>query len=255
MARTPVNKDFWLGALRTEGPAFRVAVLDAGLTSPVPSCPQWTVADLITHLGGVYAKVAGHVARDVITPPDMPSGVFPTPPPDADLVAWWDEQYQRIVSLLDSLDPDLPAWNWAPQSKRASFWYRRMAHETAVHRWDAQFATINAEPIEPKLAADGIAEVLDTWLPAGRRKGPTDVPGVIRLSASDLDHDWLVRLRADGGVALLDIDTLLDSDEHHQRATVRGSASDLLLVLYGRIDPDMLELQGDERLLEALRTG
>jgi uncharacterized protein (TIGR03083 family) len=255
MARPLVHKDFWLGALRTEGPAFRVAVLDADLTSPVPSCPEWTVADLIKHLGGVYAKVAGHVGRGVTSPPDLPSGVFPEPAPGADLVAWWDEAYQRIVSLLDSLDPDLPAWNWAPQRKRAAFWFRRMAHETAVHRWDAQFATINAEPIEPKLAADGISEVLDTWLPAGRRKALTDVPGVIRLSASDLDHDWLVRLRPGGGVALLDIDTLLDSDGHHQRAVVRGSASDLLLVLYGRIDPDVLDVQGDERLLEALRTG
>jgi hypothetical protein len=68
-------------------------------------------------------------------------------------------------------------------------------------------------------------------------------------------QEWLIRLRPGGGVALLDTDTLLDTDQHHQRAAVRGSASDLLLVLYGRIDAEVLELAGDERLLEALRVG
>jgi len=255
MARTAGNKDFWLGALRTEAPAFRVAVVDAELTTPVPSCPEWTVADLVTHMGLHYQYVAGLTPRGVTDPPVPRLRDLPAPPPGTDLIAWWDEQYQQAITVLDSLDPELPAWNWAPQAKRVAFWHRRSAHETAIHRWDAQFATINAEPIEPKLAADGITEVLDTWLPAGQRKGPTDVGGVIRLSATDVDHDWLVRLRPGGGVALLDTDTLLDSDEHRARAAVRGSASDLLLVLYGRIDADLLDLVGDERLLEALRTG
>jgi uncharacterized protein (TIGR03083 family) len=255
MPRTLGNKDFWLGALRAEGAAFRVAVVDAELDTRVPSCPEWTVADLVTHLGLVYQYVGQHIGRGVTAPPEKRLKDQEPPPPGTDLVAWWDERYADIVALLDPLDPGAPAWNWAPQSKRVAFWDRRVAHETAVHRWDAQFATINAEPIEPKLAADGICEVLDTWLPAGRRKGPTDATGVIRLDASDLEQSWLVRLRSGGGVALLDTDTLLDTDEHHQRAVVRGSASDLLLVLYGRIDADVLDVRGDERLLDALRVG
>jgi uncharacterized protein (TIGR03083 family) len=255
MARTPGNKDFWLGALRTEGPAFRVAVVDADLDTPVPSCPEWTVGGLVTHLGLVYQHIAALAPRGVTDPPERRLRDWPPPPPGTDLVSWWDERYEQIVALLDSLDPELPAWNWAPQRKRVAFWHRRVAHETAVHRWDAQFATINAEPIEPKLAADGISEVLDTWLPGGNRRGPTDVAGVIRLSATDMDHDWLVRVRPGGGIALLDTDTLLDTDQHHQRAAVRGSASDLLLVLYGRIGADVLDVAGDERLLEALRVG
>jgi uncharacterized protein (TIGR03083 family) len=255
MARAPGNKDFWLGALRAEGEAFRVAVCDADLDTRVPSCPEWTVADLVGHLGVVYQYVAQHVARGVTGPPEVPVREQPGPPDGADLVAWWAERYRDLVTLLDSLDPEQPAWNWAPQGKRVSFWHRRMAHETAVHRWDAQFATINAEPIEPKLAADGISEVLDTWLPAGRRKGPTDVTGIIGLCANDLEQEWLVRLRFGGGVALLDADTLLDTDAHHQRAVARGSASDLLLALYGRIREDVLDLSGDERLFESLRVG
>lgn len=255
MSRFHGSKDLWLSAMRADGSALRSAAGEVDPAVPVPSRPQWTMRDLLHHLGSTYRWVNAHATRGVTAQPDPPLSSYLEEEPAEDIAAWWDVQFAIIITTLDALDADAPAWNWAPQAKRAGFWHRRTAHETAIHRWDAQFATINAEPIEPKLAADGISEVLDTWLPAGRRKGPTDVGGVIRLSATDLDHDWLVRLRPGGGIALLDIDTLLDTDEHRQRAAVRGSASDLLLVLYGRIDPDVLDLVGDERLLEGLRTG
>jgi uncharacterized protein (TIGR03083 family) len=255
MARPLGNKEFWLAALRTEGPAFRAAVAEAPLDAPVPSCPDWTVGHLISHLGRVYASVAGHVGRGITSRPERLSDDQTAPPEGIDALLWWDERFAALTVLLDALDPELPAWNWAPQAKRAGFWERRMAHETSLHRWDAQFAVINAEPIEPKLAADGVAEVLDTWLPAGRRKWAPEVPGIVALTATDIDHEWFVRLRADGGVALLDTDTLLDTDEHHERAAARGTASDLMLALYGRVGFDVLELAGDERLLRALRAG
>jgi uncharacterized protein (TIGR03083 family) len=253
MVKSLGNKEFWLAALRAEGPAFRAAVEAADPDAPVPSCPEWTVRQLTVHLGTVYAWVAAHAGRGVTTPPELKFRDVPGPDAGADPVAWWDERYAIVLNLLDGLDPELPAWNWAPQAKKAAFWHRRMAHETAVHRWDAQFATINAEPIEPKLAADGVTEVLDSWLPAGRRHHQSDATGMVALTASDLEHEWFVRLRGAAGVALLDTDTLLDTDEHHERAVARGSASDLQLALWGRVDFDVLELAGDLRLLEALR--
>ena len=129
-------------------------------------------------------------------------------------------------------DPGAPAWNWAPQAKTASFWHRRMAHEISMHRWDAEAAAGRPMPIETKLAADGVSEVLDTWLPAGRRNGPTNLHGVVHLVASDAGHEWFVRLRG-AGVALLDTGTILDTDDHHARAQATGTASDLLLSLMG----------------------
>jgi len=110
------------------------------------------------------------------------------------------------------------------------------------------------DTIEAKLASDGITEILDTWLPAGRRKGAADHTGMIALHATDLEQVWYVRLRG-VGVALLDTDTLLDSDDHHERATASGSASDVLLALYGRISYDALTVGGDLALLEGLRVG
>ena len=172
MARLHGTKDMWLASLREDGGAFRAVVADADLTSPVPSCPEWDLADLVHHLGSVYRWVNSHVTRAVTTKPERSRLDVEAEPPAADLLEWWNGTFDALISTFDGLDPEMPAWNWAPQSKRVSFWQRRMAHETAVHRWDAQMATGQAEPIETKLAADGVAEVLDTWLPAGRRLFP-----------------------------------------------------------------------------------
>jgi uncharacterized protein (TIGR03083 family) len=253
MGKPHFNKEFWVAGLRAEGAAFRAAVGQAGaLESPVPSCPDWSIEDLMRHLAGTYQWVAGHVGRGVTDHPGQPDRS--DAPVGAAVLAWWDEQYAKLLKLLDWLDPSLPAWNWAPQTKKAEFWHRRIAHETAIHRWDAQMAVGLSEPIEAKLAADGITEVLDTWLPAGKRRGPLDRYGVVALRATDVAEVWNVRLRG-MGVALLDTDTLLDHNPHKERAVASGTASDLLLALYGRVPFELLDAAGDKSLLAALRTG
>jgi uncharacterized protein (TIGR03083 family) len=255
VSRTHGTKDFWLTALRTDGAAFVAAVGEPDvLVAPVPSCPGWTVGDLVRHLGGVYRRTRTHGASGLIDeswgPVDVPEDA---PAVDAAaVVEWFRSELSGIETFLDGIDPDLPAWNWAPQSKTAAFWIRRTAHETAVHRWDSQLATGLPEPLESKLAGDTVAEALDTFLPAGRRSGPTDMHGVVQLNATDLGQEWFVRLRG-GGVALLDTDTLLDDDEYPTRAVASGTASDLALALWGRVTFDVLETAGDDNLLEALR--
>lgn len=255
MTRIHGTKDFWLAALRAEGPAFGAAAAAASADTAVPTCPGWTVSDLVTHLGSAYAWWRSHISRGVTSAPEQRR---PEPVADApgwpDTVAWFAEEHARLVELLDALDPETPAWNWAPQPKKAAFWHRRSAHETGVHRWDAQFAIGVPEPLEAKLAADAVGEVLDTWLPSGRRTGPRDRFGVVHLVATDIAQEWYVRLRGEG-IALLDTDTLLDTDDHHTRAEAAGTASDLLLALYGRVQFDVVKVAGDASLLPSLRVG
>jgi uncharacterized protein (TIGR03083 family) len=254
MARIHGTKDMWLEELRTDGEAFRAVVAEADPAADVPSCPGWTISDLVSHLGGQYGWVRNHLVRGMTTMPDVPrSDAAGGPAPD-DALTWWCEQFDSLVDTLDVLDPEMPAWNWAPQAKRAAFWHRRMAHETSVHRWDAQMAIGRAEPIAASLAADGVAEVLDTWLPAGRRAIEADATGLVALGATDVEYEWNVRLRG-GGVALLDTETIFDDDEHRPGAVASGSASDLLLALWGRVGFDVLDISGDEALLNALRVG
>ncbi|MEH0820283.1 MULTISPECIES: maleylpyruvate isomerase family mycothiol-dependent enzyme [unclassified Micromonospora] len=252
MSRLHGTKDFWIGALRVDGPAFAAAVAEAPPETPVLSCPGWTVADLTLHLARIYHWVHSFVGSGETSQParpdgaELPSGVTP--------LQLWQHGYDQLMTLFDSLDPEAPAWNWAPQPKKAGFWPRRMAHETAVHRWDAQLAIAAGEPIEAKLAADGVSEVLDTWLPAGRRAVPGQWHGVVQLTATDAAQDWYLRLRGEG-VALLDTATVFGHEDHHARVQVTGTASDLLLALWGRIGYDALGVTGDRTLLDGLRTG
>jgi uncharacterized protein (TIGR03083 family) len=252
MSRLHGTKDFWIGALRAEGVAFRAAASEAPPDTPILSCPDSTMTDLVRHLASVYQWVNGFVAVGTTDQPGRREPV--TEPAGVSPVDWWQQEYDRLVTLLDGLDPEQPAWNWAPQPKKAVFWSRRMAHETAVHRWDAQMAFAIGEPVEAKLAADGVTEVLDTWLAAGRRAEPGQWHGVVQLVATDAAQEWTVRLRGDG-IALLDTDTILDDDDHHARVAASGTASDLLLALYGRVDFDVLDVSGDATLLRGLRVG
>lgn len=253
MNRTHGTKDFWIGALRTEGPAFAAAIAEAPADAPVLSCPGWTVTDLTRHLASVYRWVHGNVSANSVTPPPLRSELVEPTPDETDLQLW-QQAYDELMVRFDVLDPEAPAWNWAPQPKKAGFWPRRMAHETALHRWDAQLAIGAGDPIETKLAADGVSEVLDTCLPAGRRPDHGQWHGVVHLSASDAGQEWFLRLRGEG-VALLDTATIFDDRDHHARVQVVGTASDLLLALWGRVSFDTLAVTGERALLAGLRTG
>lgn len=151
----------------------------------------------------------------------------------------------RTEDILWSVAPEEPVWTWWPADQTAGFWQRRMAHETAVHRWDAQVAHNFTEPIESNLAADGIDETFDVMLP--RRRGAVpDVP----LGAGESFHfhrtdgpgEWLVRFEPDGPVV---------SREHAKAdVAVRGPASDLVLFLWHRIPAARLDVVGDATRLE-----
>jgi uncharacterized protein (TIGR03083 family) len=251
MSKPHGNKESWLAALRAEGAALHTAVENGDIEAEVPTCPGWTLRHLAFHVGAVYQRVTQHIVRGVVSKPE-PATIEPE---EGHPLTYFDRHYNEVVRVLDHVDADLPAWNPAPQSKKASYWHRRLAVETAVHRWDAQVTSGPAEPIEAKLATDGITEVIDSLLPSGKRRGDTEgVRGIVALHAVDISQNWYVRLRGEG-IALLDTDTLLDDDHPHERAQATGSASDVLLALYGRVPFDVLEVAGDPRLLQALRTG
>lgn len=241
-----VSKDFWLAALHRDAAAFRAAASAPDAADPVPSCPKWTVRDLISHLGRIYVYVRTAVEGEGEQParPDRPEG--------DDLLPWFDEAHAALEARLDATDPQAPAWNWSQQPNLAGFWPRRMANETAVHCWDAQMVTGMAHPIEPTLAADGVSEVLDTFLPMGRTASKTDATGLVRLSATDVDRTWLVRLRPEG-MMLLDEGTVFE-DSADAQTGVGGHASDLLLALWGRLTPSTLAIEGDPARFEALVT-
>ena len=132
----PLDKDVYLGAIEREGQLLAKAG-DRNLGAVVPACPGWTVQTVLVHLGRVYRSVTEHVvARATEMIP-----FTKTPSPDGfEVVEWYRESMAQLLDALRELGPDEPVWTWS-DDHTGDFYFRRMAHETAMHRYDAEAAT------------------------------------------------------------------------------------------------------------------
>ncbi len=205
--------------------------------TPVPSCPGWTVARLCRHVGTVHRWATAAVVTGA--EPDPSTLERPGP---GDEVAYLEAGAVRLIDALRAADPGAPGWHWAAGPQVRGFWWRRMAHETAVHRWDAQSACGAPEPIAADLASDGIDELLGTLVPT--RLSAYD-GGSLHLHCTDVHGEWTIRSEAGAYV--------LERGHAKGDCALRGPASTLLLALWRRVpvsDP-ALELFGDVGVLDA----
>jgi uncharacterized protein (TIGR03083 family) len=224
-------------AIRREGEGI-VTAASMGLDDDVPACDGWTVADLVHHISRVYVRVA-HIASTRAT--EAPPDAFVVP--DGDPVEVLRDVLDDVVSALSECDADTPIWNWSNTTPHvAMFWARRMAHESSVHRFDAQAAHGVMQPIDAELASDGIDELIDVMAPrVYSRDGVTGPTGTVRMQSSDGDT-WLLRLEPDGPHRI----EVLNAPD----VVVSGTSNALLLAAYSRIDWTALELSGDADLLK-----
>jgi uncharacterized protein (TIGR03083 family) len=221
------------------------------LDAPVQACPGWDVARLVGHVGSVHrwATVA------VVTGAQPDRTALERPPREPEAIAdWFDAGVGPLADALAAVDDDAPVWNFSAYPDVGRFWPRRQAQETAVHRWDAQRAVGQPEPIEAGLATDGIDELLEVWgtMILGDRDG-IDIGGSVRLIATDGPAEPWTIWTDDGVFSVSRSDAGVTAD-----VTVRGSASDLLLLLWRRLpaDADQLTVEGDRRILDRwLRLG
>jgi uncharacterized protein (TIGR03083 family) len=225
----------YIAAIRRDSEALADAAEDH-LHLRVPACPDWSVADLVWHTGEVHHFWAS-VAEGLLQDRD---GVSPVSrPPDPDLISWFRQKSRFLADVLERTDPSTSVWTWAAQ-KNVAFIRRRMAHETAVHRWDAQAASGATTAIGPQLAVDGIDEFLDVHMTEGGdfREGKETV----HLHCTDAPGEWVARI-AEGR---------LDVSKEHAKGdvAVRGMASDILLLLWRRIQPGDVDVVGDEVTLK-----
>jgi uncharacterized protein (TIGR03083 family) len=202
-------------------------------TDPVAACPGWDVADLVLHMGQVHAWAAANLSGDGDTPAPFPE------PPDGDVCDWADQQRAALLDVLSKGDPDRLVWGFRPQVP-ARFWYRRQAHETALHAWDAT-TTVSVGAVwdfPPGVAADGVSEVLEVFLPRRFRQNEPTWGAGRTVALRCADGDWSFAVDASG------IEPAGDAD-----LTVEGTALDLLLWLTNR--PNHASIAGDTSLAEA----
>ena len=225
-------------AIRAETDHLVVAAEIAGLGAPVPSCPGWDVTDLLAHIGTVQRWSAGIVERRA-TEREYPADVG-RPEDPAALPDWVRAGAEHLVAVCAATPPDVELWTF-PGPGPARFWFRRQAHEVALHRVDAELAAGAPRPIDGALARDGLDEFFDVVVAFRLRDRMVGAGETVHLHRTDGDGEWLVRLGPDGpGVARV-----------HEKGDVaaRGAASDLLCAVRGRIDVSALEVFGDATLL------
>lgn len=208
----------------------------ADTSAAVPSTPGWNVTELLSHVDWVYRYVIGNVRDGNATPPPTLS-LWPD-----EVVSRVEETSRDLVEALTEAEPDRPAWSWTTDHT-AAFWVRRMVHETAIHRVDLQLIDDAVDGIAPDLAADGVDELLSTYLEGRKIWQQLPKPSTTALEAADTGDAWLVTLTEAG--------LTIEREPQDAELSVSGPAFELELALWGRAEPSTLHVEGDKTLWEA----
>ena len=234
------------------------------LDRPVPTCPDWTLADLIWHLATVqdfwtYILSAGVTGPDSYDPPARPK--------DDQLVSFLSERGDAMVEALDRPDHE-SCWSWSPLGGTVGWVRRRQAHEALVHRVDAELTLDHRTAIDQDLAADGIDEIVRVMLDVG------ELPPWASFRREEhrivLDTGtrwWALRLGRFVGIKPdeakpIDLPALSVEAEGTGTAEtaasagdtrVAGTVADINLWLWGRADGSALTIAGDAAAATRLR--
>jgi uncharacterized protein (TIGR03083 family) len=215
---------------------------EADLSTRVPTCPDWDLAQLMRHVGRFDRWAAAMVrtrAVEVLDPRAVEGG---KPPADRGGAIAWLQESPRLLLEAVAVDPDVPVWTFTGP-RPARWWVRRRMHEAMIHRVDAALALGVGHPLEVAFAADGISE----WLGLlAARPGAAILPdgATVHLHATDeglgIEGEWAIRGGADG----------IGWEHAHEKGdvAVRGAAADLLLALLRRIPAGdgRLEVLGEQ---------
>ncbi len=233
--------------------AFQAAVASASsLDVRVPTCPEWTLFDLVQHLVEGRHRWAAIVAAG---PADAPAAVSaPDAPRErADQLAWFADSVRELLDALREAGPDRGCWTWwgasqAPQTSGAVA--RHQLQQLAVHTYDAQMAVGAPQPLPGDVAVDGVEEFL-TACCATTAPWPHK-PAVVDYHATE-GHSWRVRLSADGArVARHPLGTAGGGGTEAADVAAWGTANELVLFLYGRIPAESLRVEGDRGIFDQL---
>ncbi|MFI5662413.1 maleylpyruvate isomerase family mycothiol-dependent enzyme [Streptomyces sp. NPDC051684] len=224
-----------------EGRLLAAVAEEAGVDAKVSTCPGWEIRDLLRHQGAVHRWATSYVADGLLKPQRMED----RSDLDGDaLFAWYREGHRRLVDTLTEARPDVECWAFLPAPSPLAFWARRQAHETTVHRVDAESALSRIgghEPtaITPEFAVDGIDELLTGFHARERSRVRSDVPRTLRVRAVDTDAVWTVRITRDPPAAER-------GDTGEAECELSGGAARLYLALWNRLP--FPEVTGDQGL-------
>ncbi|MCE7005559.1 maleylpyruvate isomerase family mycothiol-dependent enzyme [Kibdelosporangium philippinense] len=245
-----MDHETYLAHIVEQAEGLKAAAIEAGPSAPVPTCPEWTVRDLVEHIAQVHNMVTEGLK---LSPGDQRPPRADLPADWDSLLAWWDAKRIEMVAGLGADDPAKQAWSFVPHMGTLAWWARRQAHETAIHRLDAEHAKSEKVPtllFNSELAADGIDEALATMsVYRARAKRPeVTVAGTLLVHAADAGRTWLLRAY-DGVVEVGPVeDAATDAD-----ATLAGTADAVYRAVWKR--PSHAIFNGRSDMMQAVNGG
>lgn len=208
------------------------------LGKPVESCPGWTMMELLGHMGEVLVFWTSVVTKKALDTSRLERAQQPEP---SALVQWYANSVEEAIAVFENTDPLMPCWTWTG-TQNVSWIIRRMAHESAIHMFDACNAVGVLAPLDAALSSDGIDEFMHVMLPHFREGQPV-VGGSVHLHCTDVAGEWL----AVPG----DANQMIVTREHAKGScALRGSANDLNLLLWRRISSFDVEVIGNASVAE-----
>jgi uncharacterized protein (TIGR03083 family) len=231
--------------LAAQGRDLADAATTAGLDTRVPTCPEWSVRDLVTHTGQVHRWATSYVETGRPTPPG-PGDEPAVAPTDDILVQWFRDGHDALVAALHRAPADLACWSFLPAPSPRQFWARRQAHETTIHRVDADHAAGREPLVDPLLAADGIDELLHGFFARPQGRLVADPTRRLAVNTSDTNDAWTITIGPAGRTTTSHADE--DAD-----CTVTADAASLYLLLWNRYSGADLDVRGDATLLDLWR--
>jgi uncharacterized protein (TIGR03083 family) len=222
-----------LEVIASESARFAELAATTPADTPIPSCPEWAAQDLVAHLGEVQRFWAGNVAA---ARPDQPTSIDAERPESSDLAAWMRASTELLLGALRQAGDDTPSWTWWDRPRTSGAVARHQVQEASVHRWDAEAAVGGARPLDAEVAHDGVGEFLEIMV----AHDADGLPGTVLLRSRDTGGEWSVG----GGAAA--------SPGGSHTATITATASDLVLLLYGRIPLSTVDVAGPRSLPAAL---
>jgi len=253
-----LEPDAMLSILEEESGLLVEAVDASDPNAAVPMCPGWTVTDLAVHTAGVLRWVDVIVREHRDKPPvGEERALLFSDPERGDHAGLVNRLRQATHAVRDSLHDapaDLDCWTiWESSGGARQFWLRRMLHEVLVHRVDACNAELQTvDPgteLKTAVAADGVDEIMIGFAGRYAKTLRTQTPVVLSVHATDADRHWWTNISAEaprfGRGAAQDAPT----------AVVRGTAGEILLLLWNRREASGLDLVGDPGVLDTWRTG
>ncbi|MBO0867322.1 MAG: maleylpyruvate isomerase family mycothiol-dependent enzyme [Micromonosporaceae bacterium] len=243
----------WLEHERYESEFAAETVRFASVTSAldpaarVPTCPEWTVRDLVGHVGRGH-RSATTIVGQRLTGPQLSDAQAPGDPDT--WPEWLTSGAQGLIAAIREAGFDQPVWTWQ-RDGTAGFWLRRLLHDELVHRFDAEMTAGRTGTVATDLAADGICDLLDTASAlsryTGRPTGFRELAGTgetLRFGATDHPATWLAERTPDG--------VKWRYGDGEAAVSVSAPARELLLMLNRRVEPtpDRIQVTGDRTLLD-----